>query len=574
MQSKPPSESKQKVALTLGLTFLAGATCLGVAVIAAPKTPAQLQSIVDALAGGPAWKQEFDAALKAKRSGSNDQDIIIQKCLETAKSKVTNPADMLTLYRDYAYLLYDANEWQNAEIQMQKAIDCAPPKLEKGEYMALLVLNIYYDRGYEKHKRYESTRKGDPGIDDLKKSIAMTDEHFGINEPDRYYKIGVLAVMLQQTGHAAEGDQLMAEAMAAIPMHQKLTQQPATLYKDKACSEVNHKRPIEGIKWLLKARKTSTNERNPYGHMRDFLRTFRYNYQEPKSPASNAGDLLTAKDYSRLETLGETCLIHWQSYPDGDDDISRYYKSLLSPATREGQESDAIYKAKIEALEAWLKANPKSIHAKVALALLYKHYAWFARGGGFAPTVSADGFDAFDDRLTKAANLLDSVPKIIDKDPQAATVYSAIYLNDWPGQQKYYDFLDRVHKHWPQYRQIDAVAETALLQRWHGEEGEVEKFVEERSNQIAKDKGAIAGDQMYAYLTYHHNFEENKFTPGKAIYDWQRAKRGWASLIANNPKYFEDRFSFYWMALSAEESDEQIIQVFGNTDKLQEHPPT
>ncbi|MBN9396069.1 MAG: DUF4034 domain-containing protein [Candidatus Melainabacteria bacterium] len=571
MQSNSNRESKKKIALTLGLTFLAGASCLAVAVIAAPKTSAQLQSMVDLLSGGPSWKREFDAALKAKRSGINGQDAIIQKCLETAKSQITNPADMLTLYRDYAYLLYDANEWQKAEIQMQKAIDCAPPHLEKGEYMALLVLNIYYDRGYEKYKRYESTRKGDPGIDDLKKSIALSDEHFGTDEPDRFYKTGVLAVMLQQTGKMAEGDELMAQSMAAIPKYAKLTQQPATLYKDKACSEINHKQPLEGLKWLLKARKTSTTERNPYGHMRDFLRTFRYNYQEPKTQASVAGDLLASKDYTKLDALGETCLKQWHSYPDGDDDINRFYKSLLGQTTREGQESDAGYKAKIEALQQWLKANPKSLHAKVALASLYKQYAWFGRGSGFADTVTSDGFDAFDERLAKAASLLDSVPNIIDKNPQAATIYSAVYLNHWPGQQEYYNFLDRVHKHWPEYKQIDSAAEIALLQRWHGDEGEVEKFVEERSNQIAKDKGAIAGDEMYAYLTYHHNFEENKFTPGKAIYDWQRAKRGWESLISSNPQFFEDRFCFYWMALSAEESDEEIIRVFGDTSKLLQH---
>ena len=79
--------------------------------------------------------------------------------------------------------------------------------------------------------------------------------------------------------------------------------------------------------------------------------------------------------------------------------------------------AEADYNAKIGRIKEWIAARPDSATPYIALANMYMGFAWFARGPGYASTVTDGGWRLFQERLElskaplpKAASLKEKCP--------------------------------------------------------------------------------------------------------------------------------------------------------------------
>ncbi|MCO5169671.1 MAG: DUF4034 domain-containing protein [Planctomycetes bacterium] len=77
--------------------------------------------------------------------------------------------------------------------------------------------------------------------------------------------------------------------------------------------------------------------------------------------------------------------------------------------------------ATLELLDAWVAARPASAWALGARGELYIRWAWAARGGGYADTVSEDGWRLFGERLRRARQDLEAALELDPAADQAAT---------------------------------------------------------------------------------------------------------------------------------------------------------
>jgi hypothetical protein len=78
-------------------------------------------------------------------------------------------------------------------------------------------------------------------------------------------------------------------------------------------------------------------------------------------------------------------------------------------------ESD--WKMYLDSVKQWLAAKPDSAAAHISLAQAYVGYAWQARGGGYADSVTEEGWELYGERIALAADLLAKAARLKEKCP-------------------------------------------------------------------------------------------------------------------------------------------------------------
>jgi tetratricopeptide (TPR) repeat protein len=142
-------------------------------------------------------------------------------------------------------------------------------------------------------------------------------------------------------------------------------------------------------------------------------------------------------------------------------------------------------------LKRWVAARPQSITARVALAQAYFGFAWFARGSGFAGTVSESDWKVYSDRLDQASKALNEAQNLTAKCPQFYFVTQLLAsAQGWPveAQRKVFD---RAIAFEPSYYHYYREFAYSLLPIWYGEEGDSEAFAEESARRIGGREGAF-----------------------------------------------------------------------------------
>lgn len=152
--------------------------------------------------------------------------------------------------------------------------------------------------------------------------------------------------------------------------------------------------------------------------------------------------------------------------------------------------TDIGFDAKREKLEAWLKTNPNSLTAKVALAKLWLNYAWAGRGGDGAQKTSQAQFDAYFERAARAMALLKPLdanadPEIYDLELQATPTLPN-------PRESLIAIYDRAAHAFPDFPDYAAIKFNYLLERWYGEPGEAQAFTRSLIEAPDKDAGLSA----------------------------------------------------------------------------------
>jgi len=187
--------------------------------------------------------------------------------------------------------------------------------------------------------------------------------------------------------------------------------------------------------------------------------------------------------------------------------------------------SDSEWQKHLRRVTKWVEQKPNSISARTALAGSYLHYGWEARGGGYADTVSDEGWRLFGERAAKARNVLEDALGHNLKDPELLlTLMLTARAEQWePDQQM--ALFERAVAFEPDYYYYYRLEAENLLPKWEGEPGEMARWADAQANRIGGKKGDSIYYEIATYLNCACDSDRN--LNGMS---WDRIKRGYAAV--------------------------------------------
>lgn len=246
--------------------------------------------------------------------------------------------------------------------------------------------------------------------------------------------------------------------------------------------------------------------------------------------------LLKARNYSALDQLASKLRQSKEEMPNGLWKLDDMYAALDHLKKHRHHYSDAQWKEHLDRLRDWSQKNPQSISALVALAEGLTSYAWKARGGGWADSVTPEGWKNFGKRLDEAKEILDGADKLKETCPHAYRVRQIVALGKSWEKKEFDEVVARAVKECPDYENIYFYKAYYLLPRWHGEEGEWEEDLKTNADKFGATHGAVKGDVLYARTVWYID----RMVTGDPLNEfktlsWPRVKKGFEALRKEFP---------------------------------------
>jgi hypothetical protein len=187
-------------------------------------------------------------------------------------------------------------------------------------------------------------------------------------------------------------------------------------------------------------------------------------------------------------------------------------------------ESD--WKMSFDSLNKWIAAKPESVAARISLAQAYMGYAWRARGGGYASTVTDKGWDLFRERVGLASATLVEAARLKEKCPYWYEEMQTVALAQGWEKSQTRELMDQAVAFEPDYYHFYREHANSLQTKWYGDEGELESFAEEVSNRVGGEKGDI----LYFEITSLKACQCDAEKDAMQNMSWPRIKLGYAAL--------------------------------------------
>jgi hypothetical protein len=235
-------------------------------------------------------------------------------------------------------------------------------------------------------------------------------------------------------------------------------------------------------------------------------------------------------EYAKLDALAGSLRQSKAAFDNGRWKLAEFY-SQLSSVAKDSPESD--YLKRLKHLQKWSIQKPPSLTADIALSIAYREYAWRARGSGFANTVSPEGWRLFQDRINTAKGVLTSCKERRKECPGWWSAMQLVALAEGWDRKSYDALLAQAVEQEPTYVSFYHNAFTYLLPRWHGAEGECEKFIAA----MADKAGGEEGDILYAQIVWRMQEQHvygNIFKESKA--SWPRTQKGFEAMRRRHPE--------------------------------------
>lgn len=127
--------------------------------------------------------------------------------------------------------------------------------------------------------------------------------------------------------------------------------------------------------------------------------------------------LLDRRDFAELDQTATNARLSKERMGGGVWKLYVFYDEAAKPGPGERLPAQRWLERQA-LLNEWVAARPDSVTARVALADFYHLYAWEARGGGYAGSVTAPAWKLFRTRTERAYAVLIEAQKLATKCPQ------------------------------------------------------------------------------------------------------------------------------------------------------------
>jgi hypothetical protein len=262
-------------------------------------------------------------------------------------------------------------------------------------------------------------------------------------------------------------------------------------------------------------------------------------------------------DWSQLDAIAEQLRNGRLRFPGGAWQLRVFYATISSagPLTA----TDADWQAQFTRLQSWIQQNPSSPTPRIALSDAYLHWAWKARGNGFAPTVTQDGWKLFCQRIQMAQSTLDDAQKIGAVDPEWYRAMQTVALAQGWDRSKVENLLNEAINAAPDYFYLARSEANYLLPKWYGKPGETEQFAEQVADQIGGDEG----DAVYFLIDESINCCRRLQAPAMS---WPRVRQGFFALDRLYGTTNGQRNAMAFLALRAGDTQtaQQLFARIGN----------
>jgi hypothetical protein len=243
-----------------------------------------------------------------------------------------------------------------------------------------------------------------------------------------------------------------------------------------------------------------------------------------------AGDLMeavhrmvVAQHFDQLDCLADHYRTSKEKFSGGVWKLHTFYLALSEPVLYPQHATEQDWQDYISILDSWISGRPHSLTARVALASTYLDYAWAARGKGYSDSVTNSGWKLFEERLSRASELLNNNSTVPVKD---AEWYFDMLQLATTGQTwelgKARALFEEAYKSEPGYFYYGRQFRFYLEPKWAGEEGDSAKFSTEIADRIGGDEG-----DAYYYRLAVDGICDCQDSPK---FDWPRIVKGFKAI--------------------------------------------
>jgi len=237
------------------------------------------------------------------------------------------------------------------------------------------------------------------------------------------------------------------------------------------------------------------------------------------------GTMLAQGDFSQLEKEAQKVRADKSRLQGGVWKLLGFYEGVGGPPT--GEEASASdWKAHFAALKKWNAAYPESATARIALATAYLSFAWVARGGGYADTVSRSGWEQFGDRIALAKATLLEAAQLKEKCPYWYGAMQNVALAEGWDKAQARELFDQATAFEPTYYHYYRDYAKFLLPKWYGEEGETQVFAEETASRLSEPDASIVYFEIASLLAC----QCDKARDSLEKMSWPRVQKGFQQL--------------------------------------------
>ncbi len=214
-------------------------------------------------------------------------------------------------------------------------------------------------------------------------------------------------------------------------------------------------------------------------------------HQSPPFPASDAlpdetdekysahiTSFFVQGDFAQLEKIAQQNRKEKGRLIGGVWKTNAFFNAVSFPV-HTGELKDSDYQLQIATVKKWVAAYPDSATPRIALASTYSNYGSFARGTGYANTVSNSQWKIYRASTARAKQALLEAAQLKDRDPQWYELMQGVAHDEGWDKDHAHDLLEQAVAFQPGYYHYYRLYSTYLLPQWYGEIGDIQAFAEQ-----------------------------------------------------------------------------------------------
>lgn len=191
------------------------------------------------------------------------------------------------------------------------------------------------------------------------------------------------------------------------------------------------------------------------------------------------------------------------------------------------------WQSDLDRIAQWRKARPNSYGVDIVEALIWRTWAWHARGGGDASTVTPEGWKLFEDRLRNADQTLQRCEARASKSPLWYQLRLAVARDMGWDRSRYQSLFDEATRRFPWYVTFYYSMTQYLSPKWHGTYEDLDQFARGTAA-VQPGSDFSLYTRIYWRLTEDADLDFEPFRDSRAT--WSTMKQGFEGLMRRYPK--------------------------------------
>ncbi|MDF2117728.1 DUF4034 domain-containing protein [Roseiarcaceae bacterium H3SJ34-1] len=277
---------------------------------------------------------------------------------------------------------------------------------------------------------------------------------------------------------------------------------------------------------------------------------------------SLAGQLLHSKQYDDLDRLFEDARDPNALTASGTWKLRAIYRGTL-PDFDAKTDPSALLAERLK----WKEHSPRSAEAALSEVDYWYGYAWYARGSGYANTVTEDGWRLMRERLLTAHDRLIKSAAVASASPEFYRLHIDLGGAMGAPKDRILDAFREAVKKFPTYYVLYSVTARSLMPKWGGSWEMLDDFAKEAIELSRKTEGASFYARIYMTIAGEQREYTDIFRDTRA--SWPLVKQGFEDMQARYPYSAANRNSEASFACRADDKSAYIAARLRMGNKIE-----